>query len=71
MDNETFGWGGGGGGLAKEVACIYVFFTILSKLIFYVQWLAGFPFCEAVILYSSLFQKLDPFCTLFFCVCFA
>ena len=33
---------------------------------FYVQWLSGFPFCEAVILYSSLFKKLDPFCTHFF-----
>ena len=31
-DNVTFGWGGGGGGeLAKEVAFIYVFVTILSK----------------------------------------
>ena len=50
MDNVTFGLGGGGGGgggggeLAKEVAFIYVFVTILSKPILYVQWLAGFHF---------------------------
>ena len=51
-----------GGELAKEVAFIYVFVTILSKPILYVQWLAGFPFCEVVILYSLLFQfKLHPF----------
>ena len=35
-----------------------------------VQWLAGFPFCEAVILYNLfVFQKLDPFLhPNFFCV---
>ena len=44
-----------GGELAKEVAFIYVFVTILSKPILYVKWLAGFPFCEAVILYNLLF----------------
>ena len=48
------------------MACIYVFVTILSKPIFYVQWLADFPFCEAVILYSLRFQKLDPFYTQIF-----
>ena len=46
----------------KEVLFIYVFVTILSKLILYVQWLVGFPFCEAVILYNLLFQfKVHPF----------
>ena len=49
----TFGWGGE---LAKEVAFIYVFVTILHKPILYDQWLASFPFCEVVILYSLLFQ---------------
>ena len=66
----TFGWGGGGGGwgeLAKEVAFIYVFVTIFSKPILCVQWLVGFPFCEAVILYNLLFQfKLHPFLHPFF-----
>ena len=58
----TFGWGGE---LTKEVAFIYVFVNILRKPILYVQWLAGFPFCEAVILYNLLFQfKLHLF---FFC----
>ena len=39
----------------KEVACIYVFVIILSKpIFFYVQWLAGFPFYEAVILYNLI-----------------
>ena len=58
-----------GGGLAKEVAFIYVFVTILSKPILYVQWLTGFPFCEVVILYSLLFQfKLLPFSHPFFVV---
>ena len=65
-----FGLGGGGGGggeLAKEVTFIYVFVTILSKPILYVQWLAGFPFYGAVILYSLLFQfKLHLF-FLWFC----
>ena len=50
----------------KEVACIYVFVIILSEPFCDIQWLAGFPFCDAVILYNLLFQKLDPFCTQFF-----
>ena len=58
-----------GGELVKEVTFIYIFVTILSKPIFYVQWLAGFPFCEAVILYSLLFQfKLHLFFFLWFCL---
>ena len=62
MDNETFGWG-----RVSEGSDMYLCFcTILSKPIFYVQWLADFAFCEAVILYSLLFQKLDPFCTQMF-----
>ena len=64
MDNVTFGWGGE---LAKKVAFIYVFVTILSKPILYVQWLASFPFCEAVILYILIFQfKLHLFFFFFF-----
>ena len=52
----------------KEVAFIYAFVTILSKPILYVQWLAGFSFCKAVILYNLLFQfKLHPFLHPFFC----
>ena len=58
-----------GGELAKEVAFIYVFVTILSNPILYIQWLAGFPFCEAVILYNLLFQfKLHPFFFFWFCL---
>ena len=54
------------------MAFIYVFVTILSKPILYVQWLAGFPFCEAVIVYNLLFQKLHPFLhPFFFFWCFA
>ena len=53
----------------KEMTFIYVFVTILSKPILYIQWLADFPFCEAVILYSLLFQfKLHPFLHHFFVV---
>ena len=58
MRHLVGGGGGGGGELAKEVAFIYVFVTILSKPILYVQWLSGSPFWEAVILYSLIFQKL-------------
>ena len=60
--------GGGGGELAKEVAFIYVFVTILIKPILYVQWLAVFPFCEAVILYNLLFQFKLHFFFFFFVV---
>ena len=50
------------GGVSEGVAFIYVFVTILSKPILYVQWLAGFPICEVVILYNLLFQfKLHLF----------
>ena len=53
----------------KEVAFILCFVSILNKPILYVQWLAGFPFCEVVILYSLLFQfKLHPFLHPFFFV---
>ena len=47
----------------KEMTFIYVFVTILSKpIFFFVQWLAGFPFCEAVILYNLLFSiQIAPF----------
>ena len=62
----------------KEVIFIYVFVTILSKPILYVQWLSGFPFYEVVILYNLFFQKLHPFfyflfylILFIFCVCLA
>ena len=65
-DNETFGWGGE---LAKEVAFAFIFFfIILSKPFCDVQWLAGFPFCEAVILYSLFFQKMHLFFFFLFCL---
>ena len=48
--------------------CIYVFVTILSKPILYVQWLASSPFWEAVILYNLIFQKIAP---IFFVFCLA
>ena len=55
----TFGWGRVSEG---SDFYIYVFATIFSKPILYVQWLAGFPFFEAVILYNLLFQfKLHHF----------
>ena len=53
-----------GGELAKEVAFIYVFVTILSKpilLCLVARWFSfSFFFFEAVILYSLIFQKLYP-----------
>ena len=59
MDNETFG---SGGELAKEVDFAFMFLLLFLESPFCdVQWLAGFPFREAVILYSLFFQKLHPF----------
>ena len=52
-----------GGELAKEVAFVFMFCCYFEQAHFcYVQWLAGFPFYKAVILYNLLFQNLDPFC---------
>ena len=54
--------------LAKEVDFIFMFSLLLRASPFCdVHWLVGFPFCEAVILYSLLFQKLHQF---FFFFCF-
>ena len=58
----------GEGELVKEVILHLCFvFTFMSCYyyvqahFFDVQWLAGSPFYKAVILYSLLFQNLDPF----------
>ena len=65
-------WGGGGGGGGGErvsegsAFCIYVFVTIWSNPFCDVQWLAGFPFREAVILYSLFCSKTAP---IFFVFC--
>ena len=51
----------------KEVVFTFMFlFLFLASPFCDVQWLAGFPFCEVVILYILLFQKLDQFCTQIF-----
>ena len=56
------GGGGGGGELVKEVDfCIYALLLFCASPFCDVQWLAGSPFYKAVILYSLLFQNLDPF----------
>ena len=55
------GGGGGGGELAKEVDFVFMFYYHFSSPFCDVQWLAGSPFYEAVILYSLLFQNLGPF----------
>ena len=54
--------------LVKEVDVAFMLcFCNYALLLFFaspfcdVQWLAGSPFYEAVILYSLLFQNLDPF----------
>ena len=41
--------------------CIYVMLLLCASPFFDVQWLAGSPFYEAVILYSLLLQNLGPF----------
>ena len=41
--------------------CIYVMLVCCASPFCDVQWLAGSPFYKAVILYSLLFQNLDPF----------
>ena len=58
---RCLGWGGGGGELAKEVDFVFMFYYHFSSPFCDVQWLAGSPFYEAVILYSLLFQNLGPF----------
>ena len=58
----------GGGELVKEVDfafmlcfCIYALLLFCASPFCNVQWLAGSLFYKAVILYSLLFQNLDPF----------
>ena len=58
----------GGGELVKEVNfafmlcfCNYALLLFCESPFCDVQWLAGSPFYKAVILYSLLFQNLDPF----------
>ena len=56
---RCLGWGGRiskGSGL-----CIYALLVFCASPFCNVQWLAGSPFYKAVILYSLLFQNLDPF----------
>ena len=62
---RCLGWGGE---LVKEVDfafmlcfCIYALLLFCASPICNVQWLAGSLFYKAVILYSLLFQNLDPF----------
>ena len=58
-----------GGDLAKEVAFVFILLYPFEKAHFCdVQCLAESPFYKAVILYSLLFQNLDPFCNQKFCV---
>ena len=64
----------GGEELVKEVDfafmlcfCIYALLLFCASPFCDVQWLAGSPFYKAVILYSLLFQNLDPFSNQTFC----
>ena len=64
----------GEGELVKEVDfafilcfCIYALLLFCASPFCDVQWLAGSPFHKAVILYSLLFQNLDPFSNQTFC----
>ena len=78
-DTEMLGLGGGGE-LVKEVVfafmlcfCIYALLLFCASPFCDVQWLAGSPFYKVVILYSLLFQNLDPFLQsnfLWFCLTF-
>ena len=52
----------GGGRISKGSGfCIYALLLFCASPFCDVQWLAGSPFYKAVILYSLLFQNLDPF----------
>ena len=53
-------WVGGRVSKGSEF-CIYVMLLLCASPFCDVQWLAGSPFYEAVILYSLLFQNLGPF----------
>ena len=60
-----------GGELAKKVAFVFIFCYYFEQAHFVMfSGLLGPLFYKAVILYSLLFQNLDPFCNQNF-VCFA
>ena len=57
--SRCLGWGGR---ISKGSGfCIYTLLLFCASPFCDVQWLAGSPFYKAVILYSLLFQNLDPF----------
>ena len=62
---RCLGWGGRiskGSDFAFMLCfCIYALLLFCASPFCDVQWLAGSPFYKAVILYSLLFQNLDPF----------
>ena len=60
--------GYGGGELAKEVDFVFMFcyYFVQAHFVMF-SGLLGPPFYKAVILYSLLFQNLDPFCNQTFC----
>ena len=64
---RCLGWGGGGRISKGSGFCIYALLVFCASPFCDVQWLAGSPFYKAVILYSLLFQNLDPFCNQTFC----
>ena len=53
-------WVGGRVSKGSEF-CIYVMLLLCASPFCDVQWLAGSSFYKVVILYSLLFQNLDPF----------
>ena len=68
---RCLGWeGGGGGGRIRKGSglCIYDLLVFCASPFCDVQWLAGSPFYKAVIIYSLLFQNLDPFLHIMFSV---
>ena len=62
---RCLGWGGriSKGSNFAFMLCFYIYVMLLlcASPFCDVQWLAGSPFYKAVILYSLLFQNLDPF----------
>ena len=64
MDNEIFGWGGGGGGRVSERSgfCTYIFVTILSKPIFFMfNGLLVSLFMKLLYTFSKIGPILHPF----------
>ena len=61
-------WVGGGRIRKGSGLCIYALLVFFASPFCDVQWLAGSPFYKAVILYSLLFQNLDPFLHIMFSV---